>query len=208
MDTYELARLLNNLIRLGTVTEVQHGQPSSVRVKTGELTTNWIPFMAHRAGSIKTWSPPSVGEQVVLMAPGGDLVSAIALTGVYSDDLSEPSSSPNEHVITFPDGARMQYDHGSGAMSITGIKSLTIDVSDSTEIVCPNNRIVGKLTVTDVFEYQSGMTGSGGAAGKTTIRGDVTHVDGDLSSNGIVVHDHGHEGVIKGGDITEGPVPL
>ena len=208
MDIYELARLLNNLIRLGVVTKVRHGQPSCVRVKTGELTTNWIPFITHRAGNVKTWSPPSVGEQVVLMSPGGDLVSAVALTGVYSDSLAEPSSSPNEHVITFPDGARMQYDHGSGAMSITGIKSLTINASESTEIICPNNTIVGKLTVTDVFEYQAGMTGSGGSAGQTTIRGDITHEDGDLSSNGIVVHRHGHEGVIQGGDITEGPVTI
>ena len=105
-------------------------------------------------------------------------MSAVALTGVYSDSLAEPSSSPNEHVITFPDGARMQYDHGSGAMSITGIKSLTINASDELTLNCPN----------------------------TLINGNVVQQGGVLRSNGVVLDSHVHTGVSPGAATTGGPV--
>lgn len=206
MDIYELARLLNNIIRLGVVTEVKHDRPSYVRVETGDLTTNWIPFLTHRAGNVKTWSPPSVGEQVILISPAGDLVSAIAMSGLYSDNLPEPSSSPNEHVISYPDGAVVKYDHGSGAMSIEGIKTLTVNASEKIEMICPENKVVGKLTVTGLLEYKSGMTGSGGSAGQTSITGNITHTDGELSSNGVVLDSHKHSGVRSGSDDTGEPI--
>lgn len=43
MHTAELARLLENLIRLGIVAEIDHGTPPRVRVKAGGLLTAWRP---------------------------------------------------------------------------------------------------------------------------------------------------------------------
>lgn len=177
MDTYELARLINNLIRLGTVAEVRYS-PASVRVKTGELTTNWVPFMTTRAGDVRTWCPPSVGEQVLLLSPGGDLTAAVALTGVYSDSHSEPGSNGDTHITHYPDGAVVQYNHSSGEMSITGIKTLVIDASSSIKITSP----------------------------KTEIEGVVEQNSGPLSSNGVVLHTHVHSGVTPGASNTGGPL--
>ncbi|MCX2525489.1 hypothetical protein [Larsenimonas rhizosphaerae] len=42
MHPVELARLLQNLIRLGTVAEVDHADVC-VRVQCGELLTDWVP---------------------------------------------------------------------------------------------------------------------------------------------------------------------
>ncbi|WP_071058134.1 phage baseplate assembly protein V [Pelistega sp. MC2] len=178
MDIFELARLLQNLIRLGTVTAVRHSTPSAVRIKTGELETNWIPFLTLRAGDVKTWCPPSVGEQVVLLSPGGELTNAVALTGLYSDHMAEPSNSGAVHTITYPDGAEIKYDHGSSALSISGINTLEINASGAISINAP----------------------------QTTINGIVTQSGGPMSSNGIVVDTHKHAGVIPGGSNTQGPV--
>ena len=59
----ELARLIENLIRLGTVAEVQV-EPPRVRVKTGNVTTAWRPWFALRAGADREWDPPTIGEVI------------------------------------------------------------------------------------------------------------------------------------------------
>ncbi|WP_082814689.1 phage baseplate assembly protein V [Collimonas fungivorans] len=47
--------------------------------------TTWLRWVTHRAGDARTWWSPSVGEQVVLLLPGGDLTAGVILQAVYSD---------------------------------------------------------------------------------------------------------------------------
>ena len=49
-DLATLARLIENLIRLGTIAAVQM-TPPRVQVKTGSLTTGWLPWITPRAGA-------------------------------------------------------------------------------------------------------------------------------------------------------------
>jgi len=53
-----LSRMLENLIRLGVIAEVQM-VPPRVKVKTGELTTAWLPWLALRAGADCSSAPSS-----------------------------------------------------------------------------------------------------------------------------------------------------
>ncbi len=57
----EIMRLITNLIRTGTVTEVDR-ENWLCRVKVGELETNWINWLTLRAGSARTWWCPSPDE--------------------------------------------------------------------------------------------------------------------------------------------------
>lgn len=50
MDTAEILRLIENLLRTGTVAEIQHGKPPRVRVTSGGLDTDWLPWAERRAG--------------------------------------------------------------------------------------------------------------------------------------------------------------
>jgi len=80
----ELFRLVTNLIRFGTIAEVDcHAQ--RVRVCTGDNLTDWRPWLTSRAGSTQTWCSPSVGEQVILLSPEGDLMQSVVLPSVYSE---------------------------------------------------------------------------------------------------------------------------
>lgn len=219
MHIEELARLLQNLIRLGTVSQVQYADPPRVRVKTGELQTNWLVWLEVRAGSTRTWNPPTVGEQVVLLSPGGDLTGAIVLSGINSDEITSPANEPSRHVVHYPDGATYSYDHAAGQLTVSGVKSLIVDCqeavingSKSLQINCPENTINGKLTVKGALTYQSGMTGSSGPGGATVITGKIIHKQGDyahsggaLSSNGVVLDKHTHGGVTPGGSHTGAP---
>lgn len=128
--TAELSRRLESLIRSGTISAVDHGK-ALCRVHTGQLETDWLPWLESRTGETRSWNPPTVGEQVVLLCPSGDPASGFVLLGLYADAKPAPDSNPATHTVVFPDGARICYDHALGALSATGIKTALVDASNS-----------------------------------------------------------------------------
>lgn len=203
MESAEIARLIENLLRIGTIADVQHGTPPRVRVQTGGITTDWLPWAERRAGNTRTWNPPTKGEQVLLFSPSGDLCNAVVLTGIPSDSIDVPSHSPNETVTLYPDGATTRYDHAAGALFVGGVKTIIVEAATSVLVKCPDTTFDGAVTVKGLFSYQNGIAGQGGDNGNI-VRGDLTHQGGKLSSNGVVLDDHDHGGVQRGGDWTEG----
>lgn len=183
MNTEDLARLIQNLIRIGTVVDVDYAAPA-VRVRTGELTTNWLKWAEIRAGQTTDWDPPTIDEQVVLLSPGGDLSGAIVIRGLGSDLIPPPSNNKNKTVRNYPDGAHVEYDHSASDMRISGIKTLLITASDSITFQAPNLNLLFS---------------------NTAITGEIIHSGGNLTSNGVTVHTHVHGGVISGGSDTQGP---
>jgi phage baseplate assembly protein V len=79
MNTAEILRLLSNLLRIGYVDEIDY-DARKVRVTSGENTTDWISWKVDRAGTTQTWDPPTLGEQVLLASPEGELNNAIVRT--------------------------------------------------------------------------------------------------------------------------------
>ncbi len=203
MDSAELARLIENLIRLGTVAEVDYGRPPRVRVQTGGITTDWLPWIERRAGGTRTWNPPTKGEQVVLLSVSGELRNAVILCSIPTDDTDVPSHSPDETVTEYPDGATVTYNHAAGLLAVKGVTTILVEASTQIIQRCPDNIIDGNLTVKGLLAYENGIAGQGGENGNV-IRGDMTHEDGDLSSNGVVVHRHDHGGIHRGEDWSEG----
>lgn len=123
----ELLRLIQNLIRLGTIAEVDH-DAARVRVKSGDLLTGWLPWADARAGTTRTWSPPTIGEQVLVFAPGGDTENSVALTALYQTAHPAPSSSADVFHAAMPDGAVFEYDHATHRMTAqTGPSSIVMD---------------------------------------------------------------------------------
>ncbi|WP_313118533.1 phage baseplate assembly protein V [Pantoea septica] len=189
----EIQRLLRNLIRIGTVSAVNLTD-GLCRVDTGKNTTNWLHWLSARAGKTRSWNAPSVGEQVLVLCLGGELDTGFVLPGIFSDNNPAPSASPDALHWSFPDGAVIEYEPESGALTATGIKTATIKAAvkilfDSPEVECSALLKTAQLEVTQ-----------GG-----TMKGDVSHSGGSLRSNGIVVDAHQHGGVKSGGDLSEGP---
>ena len=193
MEIAELLRLLENIARTGTVTEIDEGK-WRVRVQSGELETTWLRWNAQRAGAFKVWVPPSIGEQVWFLCLGGNTdVAFIGGRSLYSDDNQAPGASRNEMVVTAPDGAKFRYDAEAGALQVKGIKSAVIEASvivtlDTPEVNCTNLLRAKKLDITEGGE----------------MRGDFNHTGGALTSNGVQVDDHHHGEVERGGDWTVG----
>ena len=186
----EIMRLITNLIRTGIVTEVDR-EGWLCRVKTGELETNWINWLTYRAGNSRTWWCPSPGEQVVLFSLGGNLETAFALPAIYSNEFPPPSDSESADVTQYGDGGWFEYDPATGRWYIRGIKSVVVEAADS----------ITYKTSEFVVEADSTRINS-----EVVINGGVTQGGGPMSSNGIVVDEHGHIGVKSGGDTSGGPV--
>ena len=183
-------RLITNLIRTGTVTEVDR-ENWLCRVKVGELETNWINWLTLRAGGARTWWCPSPDEQVVVLSMGGNLETAFALPAIYSSQFAPPSDSVDGCVTQYPDGGRFEYEPATGRWHVKGIKSMVIEAADNITL----------KTTEFVVEADTTRINS-----EVVIIGAVTQGCGPMSSNGIVVDDHVHDKVKSGGDTSGGPV--
>ncbi|MDW5417438.1 phage baseplate assembly protein V [Iodobacter sp. CM08] len=222
-QTAEHSRILESMIRIGTVAEVDHSN-ALCRVQSGELLTDWLPWLTARAGKVRIWNPPSIGEQVVLFSQSGEVGAGVLLPGLFSDAFAPPSHDASVSCIAFPDGALVSYNHDSGALSATGIQTAIIQASVKITADCPETETTGNLTVggnlsvkgdsdfegkaavIGAFSYAAGMSGTGGeSGGATTITGPINHSGGPLMSNNVIVHDHNHSDVQRGNDSTGGP---
>lgn len=193
----DLARTLRNMIRTGVIVETDL-DAGRCRVQTGGNITDWLQWLTQRAGHSRTWWAPSVGEQVLILAVGGELDTAFVLPGIFSDDHPAPSASADALHIAFPDGAVIEYEPANNALTVSGIRTADVTASefltatvpvvmvkassritlDTPEVVCTSKLITGSL------EVQNGGT----------MRGDIEHSGGALSSNGKVLHTHQHPG--------------
>jgi len=204
----ELARAVRDLIRIGVVSDIDTEQ-ALCRVQTGELVTNWLHWLTPRAGGARTWWAPSVGEQVLLLSLGGELDTAFVLPAIYSDDFPAPSVSAQAYHIQFPDGAVMEYEPDTGALSVTGIKTASVVASTSVSVTAPNVTVKASQKITldtpEVVCTNKLTTGSLEVKQGGTMTGNISHSGGSLSSNGIALHTHKHSGVQTGGGNTGAP---
>lgn len=106
MRIAELERRLDASVRHGKVTDVD-AQKHLARIEIGEregkpVKSPWVPY-AQFAGAFKFHNPPSVGQQLTLFAPNGELRQAMLLPFTWSDQNQSPSNDKDEHIITFGD---------------------------------------------------------------------------------------------------------
>lgn len=124
-----------------------------------------------------------MGEQVLVLCLGGELDTGFVLPGVFSDDNPAPSASADALHWSFPDGAVIEYEPDTGALTATGIQTALIKAAVSITLDSPLVECTQALK-TATFE----LTGGG------TMKGNVQHSGGALSSNGKVLHTHQHKG--------------
>ncbi len=176
MNIADLARIIENLIRFGTIAEVKM-QPPRVKVSSGNITTTWLPWLNLRAGADREWDPPTVGEQVVLLSPSGNLAQGVALTGLFSDLIPANGDREGLHRRTYRDGAVIEYD------SIAKRLLAVLPAGGKAQLTAP-----GGVTI----------------LGNVDITGTVT-VSEDVLAKGISLVTHKHGGVQTGSGTTAVP---
>ncbi|WP_408586578.1 phage baseplate assembly protein V [Novosphingobium sp.] len=162
---------------------------------SGDATTPPIRWFEARAGATRTWSPPSEGEQVMLLCPAGEIGSAVALRGL-SSNANPPAGDSLTELIKFADGAVLSYDPEAHALSFMLPAGATMEVEAD-----------GGVTITGDVTVDGNMTVLGDVAttGDITLSGALT-ADGDVTGEGTSLHTHQHKGVTTGTGHTGGPV--
>lgn len=103
----ETERRVRNMMRYVNVVEVDPAK-GLVRVKDDgsdpdqTFESDWIPWM-EQAGQTKTWTPPSVGQPMMMLSPSGNMADAIAVSGRFSNQNGQPSQKGDENVETIGD---------------------------------------------------------------------------------------------------------
>jgi phage baseplate assembly protein V len=231
----DMERRLANAIRYGKVMEVDLAK-RRVRIESGDLQSNWIPWPAGRAGAGKIrWDAPEVGEQGMMISPGGDMSQATFIPGIYQDSHDAPVSDPNKDHTAYGDGTVLEYDRGShtllvdltGGVSVTanrnkielkiGSTTLTLEAGKTTLVApqlmvqSPTTTFTGTVLVQGLLTYSAGLAGSGGGGAVMTgpitqTGGNVSTGGGTLTNNGVNVGStHTHNGVQTGSGSTGGP---
>ncbi|PWE46677.1 phage baseplate assembly protein V [Pseudomonas prosekii] len=208
-----LARFVENLIRFGTIADIQM-KPPRVQVKTGSLTTAWLPWLTPRAGADREWNPPTVGEQIILLSPSGQLSNGIVLTGLFSNHIPANGDRAGLHRCTYRDGAVIEYDsvahhlnatlpnQGTTKLVSLGGIHITGPITHEGDYTQTGNHIVtGKITHKGNYTQQGNYT----QTGNQTTTGKITaSVDVLAAAISLVLHAHG--GVMPGGSLTGPPL--
>lgn len=185
----ELERRVSNMIRLATVDSVDHAQ-ARCRVTVGDVKTALLPWLTQRAGADRTWWAPTVGEQVLLLAPSGELACAVVLPAAYQTAHTPPSNDGNVHRVEYEDGTFIQYDRAAhkltvdcvGDIEVTAAGKITADAGESIEATAGTEI---KATAGTSAEVTTGtdLTANVGANLTAAITGNATAtVGGNLTA--------------------------
>ena len=142
----ELERRLSNTIRPGTVLEADYAK-ARLRVTMGDNTSAWLPWLTSRAGEDRTWHAPEVGEQVIVMAPGGELSAGYVMPGgIYKNDYPANADKPEISRTTYKDGAIIEYDREAHTHLLQLPEgSATVKVGDDAETEITQSKITAKV---------------------------------------------------------------
>nr|WP_314469822.1 phage baseplate assembly protein V [uncultured Sphingomonas sp.] len=175
MDPRDTQRLIGDLAREGTIASVDLANGTCTVQLADELTTGDIPWLCSRVGETRVWSPPSVGEQVLVLAPEADTDRAIVI-GSLSSDANPHVANNGSFVIEFNDGARLAYDPEGHSLIAR------LPAGSSVQVEADDIYLRGNLHVTGYVE-----------------------ADGDVIGAGKSLKDHRHTNVQAGGAISGPP---
>lgn len=188
MGEDDISGRVGELIRIAKVKSVDLGAGTCV-VAAGDVETADIRWLERRAGKTRTWSPPSVGEQLLLFCPEGDIEGAVVLGAITQTAFPLPGNSERE-LVQFDDGAVIAYDPSTSTCDITLPDGATLNiVTGAASITAPDGvSIVGDVDID----------------GKVTVTGDV-EAQGDVKAGAISLKTHKHGGVVAGAAMTQVP---
>lgn len=171
-------RPIADLVREGVIKSIDLNAGKAV-VRMGDILTPPIDWLDSYGETI-IWNPPSIGEQVVVLCPEGDIERALIARGLPSSTFAHLFLGSSVG-IQFKDGARITYDPKASVLDFQLPGSVQITAPDGV-VIKADVRIEGNLNATGV------------------IKGDV-----DVVGGGKSLKDHPHGGVTTGGGFSGPP---
>jgi phage baseplate assembly protein V len=121
----EMNRRLLQIVRIGVIQEINYTK-AKARVKVGDNITGWRPWVSQA----KTWIPPAVGDQVVVLSPNGDFEQGIILSALYHNKSKPPSNKENEIKFKLSENSSVCFDSNLEKLTVKiGPQTLELSVS-------------------------------------------------------------------------------
>ncbi|MDA0902625.1 MAG: phage baseplate assembly protein V [Proteobacteria bacterium] len=140
----DLGRRLANIIRIGTIFRIDY-KLAKARVRIGELETDWLSWVNANSANNKSWNPPQIDEQVIVLSPNGELDQALILPSLYKNNA--PDSSPNIQSMTYKDGSKVSFDNDKGILDLDIKGKLTIKVAGDVQVEGKNITLKGSCNI-------------------------------------------------------------
>lgn len=178
----ELERRFANLILLSTIEHVDPKR-AKVRVKRGDILSDWLPWLTQRAGEDCNYWAPSVGEQVLLISPQGDLNQGMVLPAIYQNKYAAPENTSDIACLHFADGATISYNRTQHQLSIY------LPAQAQTQIKSEHLEITGDVTI----------------HGNLNAQGDISDKTRSMHADRVIYNRHQHAGIKSGPSKTGTP---
>lgn len=201
----ESLRRQSSQFLFGEIEEVLSG--GFYRVRTDDnLLTAPVPQLRPNGEGTIFFSALSVGEQVLIMAPFGDLsLGVIAGSIPRRAVINDRPLSQSEW--TFKDGNQITYDHESKEMVIRVKGGKVRVLSEGGEVFISSPKvsieasaveIKGNVSVTGNVSASGGITGEGGLTIKGELKASSVTSSGEVKAGGVSLGTHVHSGVSGG----------
>lgn len=164
----------STLIRLGKISavtlvpprcKVLFGDPD---YDDGDIETPPIRWLMLSSGDTRGWVPPTIGAEVVLLCPDGQVGNGIALCGLSNDNFP-PAGSTLANILRFLDNALISYDPESHDLNVT-----LPDTGKVTFNAPAGFAITGDVDITGSANATGNMGSDIGATGSFTTPGGQT----------------------------------
>lgn len=171
----DLRRRLSRIINIGVVSARQ-GALASVDVDG--YVTDLLPIIQLRAGDTRSNLFPDPGEEVIVLAPSGELNQGIILGSL--NNIDNPAVSTDTHRTEYPDGSFVEFDPSSGSMSVSAQGDVDLDaVGNLTANIDGNVAVVAGGTCDLVSTGDASIT-----APTITLNGNAV-INGTLTVSGV-----------------------
>lgn len=157
----------DRLIRFGSVAAVDLAAARCTVALDEGVVSGPVRWIEPRAGATRTWSPPSVGEQVLLLCPCGEIGAGVVLRGVVCDAFPPAGDDAFEVLGAFADGARLSYDPSGHvltfALPVGGVLRVVGDLAVSGKVVASGDVLAGGVSL--VGHHHAGVQPGTGLSG-------------------------------------------
>lgn len=161
----EGARRQANAQLYGVVVEVDYDAKRAVVEIEDGWNTAPLPWQERRAGKARTSSPPSVGEQVTVLSPGGETAAGLILLGVPSDAFSPSEVREGLELFETDGGYSDRWDEEA--------KTRTIELPSGGELTVTIAGQPALFISADRIELKVGGASVVIEGGEITLNGDV-----------------------------------
>ena len=186
-EVTELHRRLSNLIRIGTIEQTDYsGDIPQCKVRIGDILTAYLPLLCLRAGTDQHSWLLEPDEQVLVLAPSGDLTQGVILGSIAQNKFPSLIHSEHIHRTQYADGAVIEYDRQNHHLKVV------LPEEGTAQWVVP-----GGLTV----------TGNVLVNGSITATGNITDHTRSMQADREIYNGHTHSGIESGSASSDIPNP-